>query len=372
MLRYKNIQRIHIELTARCQASCPGCPRNVYGGYAIPDLDKTEWTASEFRASFTPKFLSQLQHILFCGNYGDPGIARELLPILRYVTENSNAQVTVHTNGGMRSTEFWYAVGTVLRKQGKVVWSFDGLWDTNHIYRKGVDWDRAWANAESYISTGARATWEMLVFKHNEHQVAECEALSKSSGFHQFIYKRALGFEHAPTMKTLDKSGKLCYTISEPSKAYANIANTHTGRSNTRDLTPDEYEKLLDRQMTVYANTGFRHEHTQDIHCETQHNREIYVDSAGTVYPCCHIGHASQHTAGELYIQNREWLRERFGSRNLSCKFNDLQDIVDSDYFRRIQATWKLPTDNQNRIAMCSAMCAKRNNKMQSVYESIR
>ena len=103
-----------------------------------------------------------------------------------------------------------------------------------------------------------------------------------------------------------------------------------------------------------------------------EHSLKIYVDSAGTVYPCCHIGHASQHTAGELYIQNREWLRERFGSRNLSCKFNDLQDIVDSDYFRRIQATWKLPTDNQNRIAMCSAMCAKRNNKMQSVYESIR
>ena len=372
MIKYTNVRRIHIELTARCQASCPGCPRNVYGGYAIPDLDKTEWTATEFRTAFQPEFLQQLDRILFCGNYGDPGIARELLPILRYIREHSEVEIILHTNGGMRSTEFWYAVGTVLRTNSKVVWSFDGLSDTNHIYRKGVDWDRAWANAESYISTGAHAVWEMLVFKHNEHQVSECEALSKSAGFHQFIYKRALGFEHTPTMKTLDKRGKLQYTITEPSKAYTNIANASTGVPDTSDLTIEQYTEHMDRQIALYTNGGFRHEHSTDIHCETIHNREIYVDSSGTVYPCCHIGHASQHTAGELYIQNREWLRERFGSRNLSCKINDLQAIVDSDYFRRIQATWKLPTDNQNRVAMCSAMCARRNNKMQSVYESIR
>ena len=372
MIKYTNIRRIHIELTARCQASCPGCPRNVYGGYAIPDLDKTEWTASEFRTAFTPEFLQQLDRILFCGNYGDPGICRELLPILRYIREHSDVEIVLHTNGGMRSTEFWYAVGTVLRTNSKVVWSFDGLADTNHIYRKGVDWDRAWANACSYISTGAHAVWEMLVFKHNEHQVAECEALAKQSGFGQFIYKRALGFEHTPTMKILDKHGKLQYTITEPSKAYTNIANTSTGVPDTDDLTTEQYAKHMDRQMTLYRHGGFRHEHSTDIHCETIHNREIYVDSAGTVYPCCHIGHASQHTAGELYIQNREWLRERFESRKISCKINDLQAIVHSDYFRRIQATWKLPVDNQNRIAMCSAMCAKRNNKMQSVYESIR
>ena len=372
MIKYTSIKQIHIELTARCQASCPGCPRNVYGGYAIPELDKTEWTQEQFRESFTPEFLKQLDRILFCGNYGDPGICRELLPILRYIREHSPVEIIIHTNGGMRSPEFWYAVGTVLRKRAKVVWSFDGLEDTNHIYRRGVDWDRAWANAQSYISTGALAVWEMLVFKHNEHQVQECEALSKTTGFHQFIYKRALGFEHSPQMKVLDKSGKLQYTITEPSDAYTNIANTSTGVPDTRDLTIEQYNTHMQHQKALYTNGGFQHEHATDIHCETIHNREIYVDSAGTVYPCCHIGHASQSTVSELYIQNREWLRERFESTKISCKINGLQDIIESNYFRSIQATWKLPINDQNRIAMCSVMCAKRNNKMQSVYESIR
>lgn len=372
MLKYKDIRSIHIELTARCQASCPGCPRNVYGGYAIPDLNKTEWTASDFKKSFKPEFLQQLNRILFCGNYGDPGISRELLPILHYIYKNCRTEVVIHTNGGMRNPEFWYEVGTLLRKRGKVIWSFDGLEDTNHIYRKGVDWNRAWANAQSYISTGARATWEMLVFKHNEHQIEECQSLANKHKFHQFIYKRALGFEDTPVMKTLDKQGSVSYTINEPSKAYTNIANTHTGNENTRDLTPDSYSELLNHQMSKYTNSGFQFKHTQDIFCETQHNKEMYVDSAGTVYPCCHIGHASQHTAGELYIQNREWLRERFSLQELSCKINDLEEILKSDYFRRIQQTWKLSSDNPNRIAMCSAMCSRKNNKMQSVYESIR
>ena len=173
MLRYNDIQRIHIELTARCNASCPGCPRNVWGGYAIPELQKTEWTLKQFEESFSGDFLRQLDRILFCGNYGDPGTCRELISILQYIRTQSSVEICLHTNGGMRNEKFWFDVGTVLQHNSKVIWSFDGLEDTNHLYRKGVNWDRAWANAQSYISAGGYAVWEMLVFKHNEHQVEQ-------------------------------------------------------------------------------------------------------------------------------------------------------------------------------------------------------
>ena len=37
-------------------------------------------------------------------------------------------------------------------------------------------------------------TWNYLVFKHNQHQVEEAEALSKELGFAHFFHKKALGF----------------------------------------------------------------------------------------------------------------------------------------------------------------------------------
>ncbi len=375
MLRYNDIQRIHIELTARCNASCPGCPRNVWGGYAIPELQKTEWTLKQFEESFSGDFLRQLDRILFCGNYGDPGPCRELISILQYIRNESSVEICLHTNGGMRNEQFWFDVGTVLQHNSKVIWSFDGLEDTNHLYRKGVNWDRAWANAQSYISAGGHAVWEMLVFKHNEHQVEQCKELSEQYGFKQFIYKRALGFEQFSNMQVLDKRGKLDYDIVGPSQDYSNIANANSPQQlpeQTEPYTLEKYKQHNNNQMQRYQRNEFVFKHTKDIHCETIHNKEIYVDSAGTVYPCCHVGHASQHTAGELYIQNREWLLSRFKQEQISCKVNKLKDIVDSYYFKTVESTWGLRTDNQQRIAMCSTMCSKHKNKMQSVYESVR
>jgi hypothetical protein len=44
-------------------------------------------------------------------------------------------------------------------------------------------------NAETFISAGGNAHWDMLVFKHNEHQVAACEQLAKQMGFKWFRAK---------------------------------------------------------------------------------------------------------------------------------------------------------------------------------------
>ena len=42
------------------------------------------------------------------------------------------------------------------------------------------------SNVKTFISNGGRATWEYLVFKHNQHQTSQAEALSKRMGFENF------------------------------------------------------------------------------------------------------------------------------------------------------------------------------------------
>ena len=54
-------------------------------------------------------------------------------------------------------------------KNAMMLFSTDGLEDTNEIYRKKVKWDKLMENVEAYIGAGGMATWKWLTFKHNEH-----------------------------------------------------------------------------------------------------------------------------------------------------------------------------------------------------------
>ena len=45
------------------------------------------------------------------------------------------------------------------------------------------------ANAEAYISAGGSAHWDMLVYRHNQHQVDACERLARDMGFTWFRAK---------------------------------------------------------------------------------------------------------------------------------------------------------------------------------------
>ena len=45
------------------------------------------------------------------------------------------------------------------------------------------------SNARAFIAAGGNAHWDMLVYKHNQHQVDACEQLAKSMGFKWFRAK---------------------------------------------------------------------------------------------------------------------------------------------------------------------------------------
>jgi hypothetical protein len=45
------------------------------------------------------------------------------------------------------------------------------------------------ANAEAYIAAGGSAHWDMLVYRHNQHQVDACEQLARDMGFRWFRAK---------------------------------------------------------------------------------------------------------------------------------------------------------------------------------------
>ena len=194
MYQFKDIKVVHLEITTRCNANCPMCGRNAFGR-VCPKLLLTELTLEDCKRIFPSTFLRQLTYISFCGAYGDPACAQELLEIIKYMRcINPNIVMEVYTNGGVRPPSWWEGLAQAIGSGGKVVFGIDGLEDTNHINRRGTVFAYVIRNAKAFIEAGGRAQWDFIVFKHNEHQVEQAENLSKKLGFESFSIKRSNRF----------------------------------------------------------------------------------------------------------------------------------------------------------------------------------
>jgi MoaA/NifB/PqqE/SkfB family radical SAM enzyme len=140
---------------------------------------------------FSDKVIANLDKIFMCGNYGDPAAGYYTMDIYNYFRKvNPEITLGMNTNGGIQTTFFWHALGTLFNKSNDYcVFSIDGLEDSNHVYRKNVNWSKLMNNAEAFIAAGGSAHWDMLVYKHNQHQVDACEQLARDMGFKWFRAK---------------------------------------------------------------------------------------------------------------------------------------------------------------------------------------
>ena len=392
MIKYDDVRQMHIELSSKCNASCPGCPRNVSGGYTLPWLDTNEWTLQQFQDTFDQEFLGKLKRVLMCGNFGDPGTCVDLFEIVKYIKEsNWNCEVRIHTNGGMRSPKFWGKLAGIMNPhKDMTIWSIDGLEDTNHIYRKKVKWNKLIANVKAYNAAGGPSTWEYLVFGHNQHQVQEAKQLSEKMGFVNFFYKKAFGFTEEKKgmgldgMNVLDDVGDVEYFIPAPDDNWLNSSTLEQAKVKGSTLTKrhelskevfikhfkyneDKLEKDIQNGAMDWLDSA------RNIDCMHMREREIYIDARGGVHPCCFLGHVSQNADGIINMQYYQWLKQNVGFDNINILKHGLRGVLDNtEYFEKIRATWDIPQHKDGRIAQCTKHCQTKNNPIDSLYESLK
>ena len=258
-----NVKEIHIEPTSLCNANCPMCARTVYGEKLNPYINLKSLSLQWFKENLHPEKIKNLHKVFFCGNVGDPASAPDLLFIIDYFKKhNPDLVVGLNSNGGLKTTQWWKRLGRLL--EGKLdycVFSIDGLEDTNHIYRRNVRWTKIIENASAFISTGASAHWDMLVFEHNKHQVDEARKLADKLGFTWFRTKETDRWD------------------------------TYT--KNIGFLPASDY------QPPSYGRT---------IECEKDRDSSVYLDYTGKYWPCCHMAEAFLNKVGiELHSDIRDY-----------------------------------------------------------------
>jgi len=149
---------------------------------------------------FPIKFVQQLDKMFMCGVYGDPAAGQDTLKIFQYFKKhNPNITLGINTNGSIRNPDWWLELASLMdNKQDYAVFSIDGLEDTNHIYRQGVQWDKIIKNASAFINAGGNAQWEMIVFEYNQHQVEQALELAKELKFDIFRTKVSRRYDRFP------------------------------------------------------------------------------------------------------------------------------------------------------------------------------
>jgi len=156
------------------------------------ELNNTYLSIADIKKTFLPNKWTHLDEIVLCGNVDEPVINPDVIEIIKYFyhLDNKEKDIWVHVNGGSRNESFWSELGELskeLNNRLTVVFGIDGDEETNHLYRKNVDWKTLQKNWRAYISSGGRAGWQFIVFKWNQHQIADIKKLSEAEKFEKFV-----------------------------------------------------------------------------------------------------------------------------------------------------------------------------------------
>lgn len=386
-----SVKLLHIELSTFCNAACPLCLRYYNSSTIVrPDLNQTSISLDQFKSYFTEKFIKNLNRIIYCGTMGDPLMAKDCYQIVNYVHSlNPTCQQTFHTNGGIRNDEFWVKMGQLFSKPNmKLVFSIDGLEDTNHIYRRNVEWDRLINNVKTFISNNGNAHWEYLVFDHNDHQVEMAEELAKEIGFKEFTAKRPTGFESKNNLyksrEVFDSDGNLEYQLYPTQKLKFNGGKKIKINSLMESIMNDEkyyvdldlveevkqkgYFPIVKERLDTFTPDrsnelgNYKHElNKRTIKCHSlnqEHGHEIYVNAEGIVYPCCFVG--TRNDARLIgFIDDQLKVKIALIKDKLDLNIQNIDSILKSGIFTdTFVNTWSKQSIEEGKMAICAETCA--------------
>ena len=281
--------RFHVEITDKCNAACPMCPRTDHLNFCRPDrqkVQKIDLTLADFEEHFTPEFCRQTAEVEFGGGLGDALAARDCLEICDHLTGNG-VYIVISTNGGLRNEAWWQRLGEVCKRTGsKVELHVDGLRDTNPLYRVNTDFDKIMANARAYLDTGADAEWHYILFKHNEHQVAEARDLAAETGFSRFVLIDTIRFGSQARFSYQMPSGEQ-RDLEPPSRSSADFAALFGRPPDPAATAGGSSGEAAKDGEPAGQNGGAAGADVNGIRCKSQIKNRAYINCEGYVAACC-------------------------------------------------------------------------------------
>tara|TARA_B100000965_G_scaffold343487_1_gene313221 strand:+ start:358 stop:1416 length:1059 start_codon:yes stop_codon:yes gene_type:complete len=329
---YNKIQTLEFELSSSCNAYCSVCPRYIEhngGLYENPNADlNSHLTPAMVKDIMTGFPLDEIVQVDCIGTVGDPLANKDIVEIVAVILEHvPHCSMQIHTNGSLRNTKTFEQLAQLMpyNKKPKIVFSIDGLVDTNHLYRKNVDFQRVMDNANAFIKAGGNAQWKMIEFTHNRHQIETAKKLATALGFKQFDVT-----ENQSPDEMVDRN-------------IINGENTLTIYKRPPTKQEDDWE---DDEPIEEVEAGI----VMEPQCEL--GQYIHIRADGLVFPCC-------MTAGNYYNPTK-WIRQDvMDLMGLPADWNNLHkrsfsDIMYSAEWSRVKTNY----DSDKPCWTCADNCA--------------
>ena len=314
--------KINFELTSKCALSCLRCARTEEAGH----YQVTELPLDLIKKRFPPSFLKDVVTIDLSGNYGDPIYHSKFHEVLKYF-KDCGCQIYMETNGSHRTKDWWERTLEILSKRDMVVFSVDGLKDTNHLYRKNAKWESV-EMAMRLVAPKVNSTWKYILFSHNEHQLEEARELAAEVGFRKFkevksslfYFDEEWGFEKDTLMPSLEN---ISDHLREKIKKF-----------RKEELGQDGFIEFFSRKPNYFI----------DPKCESEEKH--YFSATGLYFPCCWLGHHRLYE--KTFIKGRE--------EEISLYHHSVEEILNSRLIRDLKNSWK---SEETVPEYCRTQCPK-------------
>lgn len=304
------IQVLQIDHTTRCNLRCPECARMCSKTNELnPRMPISDLTVQDYEILLEPFDPNKIS-LFHCGNFGDVIASPTFDETLDYSLSRVN-HITVSTNGSARNINWWTDLAKKSNNKITVVFSIDGLEDTNHLYRVGSNYKKIIDNATAFINAGGRARWNFIEFPHNQHQIDAARQLSKDLGFRQFSHKRSTRSAGVPMQ----------------------VVHKH----QTQDFN------------TYVQNTN--------VTCKFQKIKYIFVDTNLNLWPCCWFGDIEYQPPTQKQRKDLDKLWSMYGKDFNSIRTHGWK-VLDHEFFQQyLENSWADHSEQYQRLYPCGKMC---------------
>lgn len=365
---FTKIKKLHIEVSTKCNARCPGCPRGWHGSsHIVPGIVETDLSIDHVKNLLSDPALDQLETILFNGDYGDFLMHDDPLEIIRLVREKfPKLRIKIHSNGGGKSVSFWRELA---KYNVHVEFGIDGLEDTHSLYRRNTLFSTVIKNASAFVEAGGHAIWMMTVFKHNQHQIEECRSLSKQLNFEQFIYRYSTrGGAEVGVLEVVDDDNRIEYCLENTSEKFKDIPivfdlYSRKGQEPTqfrKSVLEEKHDNIQEKKLRAERELYWLEKNidrlTAPMTCRAKQFDEIYITAQGLVYPCCWIGIQRTIENFHHYDEFVDFLgSHKMGVDDISLDNTTVSALLERGYFQKVEDTF----NTDRRIRKCAESCTK-------------
>lgn len=301
------VNNVQFGISTRCCSSCYFCLRQILQRSGIPQQEE------DLSIDIIKKVLNNkdIHTIRLCGNRGEALFHPHIDEILKEI-KVQNKTLFFHTNGCRFKPEWWYNLAKTFGNKDYTVFAIDGLKKAHEIYRN-TNFNIVFENMVSFINGGGNAIWQMILFKHNEHEVEAIKKISKKIGCKLLQIRN--------------------------SRQYNNIYKKPEKKFSLSELDFLRSEKFLEKQEKVECMFGM--------------GNSVYIDVRGQVWPCwqirCFYGFGNMDQNNKfLKLANKEKYFLNAGNSNLD-------DIIEkSELFKEVFS-------NINNLKPCRLFCGNKN-----------